>query len=87
MRSITEGTTRCRHQGSCERPMTMCCTPCERAKSMSVATGSVPSRRTTSAPSSRAISMLASRWRWASASMRSGASAGVSTYTTNQSVL
>ena len=44
-------------------------------------------RRTTSAPSSRARSMLASRCRCASASMRSGASCGVSTKTTNQSVL
>ena len=43
--------------------------------------------RTTSAPSSRAFSMLVRRWRCASASMRSGVSSGVSTYTTNQSVL
>ena len=44
-------------------------------------------RRITSAPSSRASSMLPSRWRWASASICSGDSRGVSTKTTNQSVL
>lgn len=67
--------------------MMMWPTPWARAKSSSAATGSPERRRTTSAPSSFAFSMFDSRWRWASASMRCGASRGVSTYTTNQSVL
>ena len=70
----TERPSSCRHQRWCERPRTMWPTPCERAKSSSAAAGSSPLRRTTSAPSSRAFSMLASRWRCASASMRCGAS-------------
>src|SRR5262249_8418257 len=63
----------------CERPTSNSPTLWLRAKSSSAGTGSVAWRRTTSAPSSRASSMFSSKWRWASASMRVGASLGVST--------
>ncbi len=65
--------------GCSERPTMRSLTRCERAKSSRAWAGRSDLRRTTSAPSSRAFSMLASRWRWASESIRSGASSGVST--------
>src|SRR5207253_3482764 len=76
----------CLHQGWSDLPTMTCATPCVRAKSSNACAGSAALRRTTSAPSSLALSMLASRCRCASASIRCGASSGVSTYTTYQSV-
>ena len=57
-RSGTERPSSWRHHGWCERPITRWPTPCERAKSISAGTGSRACSRTTSAPSSRASSML-----------------------------
>jgi hypothetical protein len=54
-------------------------TRCVRAKSRSAVAGSSERSRTNSPPISRAFSMLPWSWRWASESMRSGASSGVST--------
>ena len=61
-----------RHQGSSVRPTTRSLTRWDRAKSTSAAAGSEDLSRTTSAPSSRALSMFPSRCRCASESIFSG---------------
>src|SRR5262249_41269973 len=86
MRVTNEPRSTCPHRERWERPIMMCPTSCKRAYPSSAGTGSSLWSRTTTAPSSWAFWMFASRCRCASAAMRSGASRGVSTYATYQSV-
>src|SRR5205807_4448092 len=65
----TDPKSTCLHHGCSDRPRISRDTPCVRAKSRMACAGSSDLSRTTSAPSSRAFSMLASRCRCASESI------------------